>query len=123
MTDKGRETTLTLGQRLRYLYVDQLKYMPKMIGDADMIYLRASPMPRALESVQQSFRGMYPLFARTASFCPPVIVTRAPEDETLYPNQKYCQRLNQLTKAFSQRTADKCMCVNRKLVLVYRTVE
>jgi len=32
--------------------------MPSMIEDADMIYLRATPIPRALESLQQAFWGM-----------------------------------------------------------------
>ena len=107
LTDKGRETTLALGQRLRHLYVDQLNFMPKLIADADMIYLRATPLPRALESVQQAFWGMYPLTARTASFPPPTIVTRTPSDETLYPNDANCRRFNQLSRAFAQRTADR----------------
>ncbi|KAI4169279.1 MAG: hypothetical protein LQ348_007307 [Seirophora lacunosa] len=87
LTDKGRETTLALGERFRQLYVHQLGFMPKIISDADMIYLRATPMPRALDSVQQSFVGMYPSSARTASFPPPTIITRAPSDETLFPNE------------------------------------
>ncbi|KAF6217934.1 hypothetical protein HO133_006346 [Letharia lupina] len=107
LTDKGRETTLALGERLRHLYVDQLKYMPKVISDADMIYLRASPLPRALESVQESFWGMYPLSARTSSFPPPTIITRTPQDETLFPNESSCRRFSQLSKAFAQRTADR----------------
>lgn len=113
MTDKGRETTLKLGQRLRHLYVDQLGYMPKIIENADMVYLRATLMPRALESVQQSFWGMYPLSARTATFRPPAIVTRVPTDETLYPNQAWCARFSQLIIAFTQRTAEKCLFVDR----------
>ncbi|KAL9618235.1 MAG: hypothetical protein Q9160_007005 [Pyrenula sp. 1 TL-2023] len=107
LTDKGRETTLSLGTRLRHLYVKQLKFMPKLIASADMIYLRATPMPRALESVQQTFWGMYPLTARTASFPPPTIVTRTPADETLFPNDGNCRRFNQLSRAFAQRTADR----------------
>jgi len=43
LTDKGRETTYLLGTRLRNLYVDQLKFMPSTIQDADMIYMRATP--------------------------------------------------------------------------------
>ena len=65
-------------------------------------------MPRALESVQQSFWGMYPLTARTASLPPPTIITRTPQDETLYPNDSNCSRFSQLFKAFGQRTADRC---------------
>ncbi|KAL8827051.1 MAG: hypothetical protein Q9170_007168 [Blastenia crenularia] len=107
LTDKGRETTLALGERLRHLYVYQLGFMPKIIRDADTIYLRATPMARALDSVQQSFVGMYPLSARTASFPPPTIITRAPADETLFPNERNCHRFSQLSRAFAQRTADR----------------
>ncbi|KAE9989713.1 hypothetical protein EG327_002355 [Venturia inaequalis] len=107
LTDRGRETTLELGQRLRHLYVDQLNFMPKLIADADMIYLRATPIPRALESVQQTFWGFYPPSARTASFPPPTILTRTPADETLYPNDGNCRRLAQVSRAFAQRTADR----------------
>ncbi|ERF76833.1 hypothetical protein EPUS_07623 [Endocarpon pusillum Z07020] len=103
----GRETTLALGQRLRHLYVDQLKYMPDLISSSDSIYLRSTPLSRALESVQQAFWGMYPLTARTASFPPPTIVTRTPADETLFPNDSNCRRFNQLSRAFAQRTAEK----------------
>ncbi|KAH7418353.1 histidine acid phosphatase-like protein [Cadophora sp. MPI-SDFR-AT-0126] len=107
LTDKGRETTFELGRRLRHLYVDQLQYMPSMIHDADMIYLRATPMPRALESLQQVFWGMYPAKARSASFPPVTIITRAPADETLFPNDSNCRRFAQLSRAFAQRTADR----------------
>lgn len=107
LTDQGRESTYALGSRLRHLYVDQLKFMPPLIANADLIYLRATPMPRALESVQQSFWGMYPLTARTASFPSPTIVTRTPADETLFPNDSNCRRFAQLSRAFAQRTADR----------------
>jgi acid phosphatase len=107
LTDKGRETTLALGQRLRHLYVHQLNFMPKLISSSDSIYLRATPLPRALESVQQAFWGFYPLTTRTASFPPPTIVTRTPADETLFPNEGNCRRFAQLSRAFAQRTADK----------------
>ena len=110
LTDKGRDTTLALGQRLRHLYVEQLGFMPKLIADVDMIYLRATPIPRALESVQQSFWGMYPPTARTEAFPPPTIITRTPADETLFPNDSNCRRFNQLSRAFAQRTADRCKC-------------
>ena len=64
-------------------------------------------MPRALESLQQTFLGMYPPSARAASFRTPIIVTRTQAEETLYPNEM-CQRFLQLTKAYGQRTADRC---------------
>ena len=107
LTDKGRETTLALGQRLRNLYVDQLQFMPKLIADSDMIYLRATPIPRALESVQQAFYGFYPPSARTADFPPATIVTRTPADETLFPNDGNCRRFAHLGRAFAQRAAER----------------
>ena len=81
--------------------------MPPLISSADMMYLRATPMPRALESVQQAFWGMYPLTARTASFPPPTIITRTPADEVLFPNEGNCRRFAQLSRAFAQRTAER----------------
>ncbi|KAF1942959.1 phosphoglycerate mutase-like protein [Clathrospora elynae] len=107
LTDKGRETTLALGERLRHLYVDQLGFMPKLISTSDMIYLRATPIPRALESLQQAFSGFYPPSARTADFPPPTIIQRTPADETLFPNDAGCRRFAQLSRAFAQRTAEK----------------
>jgi acid phosphatase len=107
LTDKGRETTFALGQRLRHLYVDQLQFMPKLIAASDMIYLRATPIPRALESLQQAFWGFYPPSARTADFPPPTIITRTPADETLYPNDASCRRFALLSRAFAQRAAER----------------
>ncbi|KAI9782152.1 MAG: hypothetical protein M1816_001986 [Peltula sp. TS41687] len=107
LTDKGRETTLAFGKRLRHLYVDQLGFMPRDIQNADMIYLRATPIPRALESMQQTFWGMYPSSSRGVNFPPPTMLIRNPADETLYPNDGNCRRFNQLSRAFAQRTADR----------------
>ena len=81
--------------------------MPSVIASADGIYLRSTSLPRALESVQQAFWGLYPLTARTASFPPPTIVTRTPADETLFPNDSNCRRFNQLSRAFAERAAQK----------------
>lgn len=81
--------------------------MPASIDDADMLYLRATPIPRALESLQQTFWGMYPSKNRSPSFPPVTIITRAPADETLFPNDSNCRRFAQLSRAFAQRTADR----------------
>lgn len=81
--------------------------MPSLISDSDMIYLRATPIPRALESLQQAFVGLYPPSARTADFPPPTIVTRTPADETLFPNDAGCRRFAVLSRAFAQRTVER----------------
>lgn len=107
LTDKGRLTTLELGERLRSLYVDRLGFLPKTINSADFIYLRSTPVPRALESLQQAFTGLYPAHTRAADFPPPTILTRVLKDETLLPNDSSCRRFAVLAQAFSQRTADR----------------
>ncbi|KAJ6121129.1 hypothetical protein N7523_005409 [Penicillium sp. IBT 18751x] len=107
LTDKGRETTYALGTRLRHLYVDQLGFMPKIKADAEDMYLRATPIPRALESLQQAFWGMYPPSARTSDFPPPVIVARSVSEETLFPNEGNCRRFRQLARLFADRAAER----------------
>ena len=60
LTNRGRETTYNLGQRLRHLYINQLRFLPENLTtdtDTAAIYLRATPIPRALESLQQAFYG------------------------------------------------------------------
>ncbi|KAJ5378542.1 Histidine phosphatase superfamily clade-2 [Penicillium cosmopolitanum] len=107
LTDKGRETTYALGQRLRHLYVDQLGFMPAIRSDSEDMYLRATPIPRALESLQQAFWGMYPTSARTLNFPPPVIVARSVSEETLFPNEGNCRRFRQLARLFADRAASR----------------
>ncbi|KKZ61570.1 acid phosphatase [[Emmonsia] crescens] len=107
LTDEGRQSTYALGRRLRHLYVDQLGFMPKIRSNTDDMYLRTTPIPRALESLQQTFWGMYPPDSRTANFPPPTIVARSPADETLFPNESNCHRFRQLARLFAQRAANK----------------
>lgn len=107
LTDVGRLSTLALGERLRTLYVDQLKFLPNTIGSADFIYLRATPVPRALESLQQSFAGLYPRPTRTGNFPPPTVLIRTMADETLFPNDSTCRRFAALSQAFGHRTAQR----------------
>lgn len=50
LTDKGRQTTLSLGERLRNLYVHQLNFLPEFLSDANStVFLRMTPIPRAGE--------------------------------------------------------------------------
>ncbi|KAI1645414.1 phosphoglycerate mutase-like protein [Daldinia loculata] len=107
LTDRGRETTFDLGTRLRTLYVDQLRFLPPVLLSADSLYLRATPIPRALDSVQETFTGLYPSHTRAPKFPPPAILTRAPGDETLFPNDSNCRRFAALSRAFAQRTAER----------------
>ena len=68
-------------------------------------------MPRALESLQQTFSALYPPSTREPGpdgrFQPPTIISRAPNDETLFPNDSNCRRFAALSRAFAQRAADR----------------
>lgn len=81
LTDKGRETTLALGQRLRHLYVEQLAFLPSTLFSPNSVHLRASPIPRALESAQQAFYGLYPPHFQSENLPTPVITARAIQEE------------------------------------------
>ncbi|KAK4180013.1 histidine phosphatase superfamily [Triangularia setosa] len=112
LTDLGRQTTYNLGLRLRDLYVSRLDFLPSSISSTESFYLRTTPVPRALESLQQTFSALYPPSHRipspeTGLFPTPIIVTRAHADETLYPNDGNCRRFAALSRAFAQRAADK----------------
>ncbi|KAL4725019.1 hypothetical protein ACLX1H_008466 [Fusarium chlamydosporum] len=112
LTDRGRETTYNLGQRLRHLYINQLRFLPENLTtdtDTAAIYLRATPIPRALESLQQAFYGLYPPSTRGSSpgLHPPTILTRSPADETLFPNDGNCRRFATLARAFAERCAER----------------
>ncbi|KAI0969238.1 histidine phosphatase superfamily [Xylaria arbuscula] len=107
LTDRGRETTFDLGTRLRKLYVDQLGFLPPTLPNADSLYLRATPIPRALHSLHETFTGLYPQHTRSPVFPPPTILLRSPGEETLFPNDGQCRRFAALSRAFAQRAAER----------------
>jgi acid phosphatase len=107
LTDHGRRSTRALGAYFRNLYVDQLRFLPSTISDPGMLYLRATRIRRAQESLQEAFLGMYPTPFRSDSFPTPVIILRSATEETLTPNHGYCKRFAQMTKAFSKRSAER----------------
>lgn len=107
LTNEGRDTTLALGQRIRRLYVDQLGFLPGVLDAKalEKVYLRATPIPRARESTEQAFAGLWPASQRAANLPSPTLVTRYWNDETLFPNEGYCKRFKELSEAFAERTA------------------
>ncbi|KAK6353150.1 hypothetical protein TWF696_005139 [Orbilia brochopaga] len=107
LTDKGRETTLGLGQRLRHLYVEQLQFLPKELKDMESIYLRATPVPRALESLQQVYSGVFPNGTIAPGAPIPKIWARNIVDENLMPNETVCRRYRQLQNAFGIAASKK----------------
>lgn len=71
------------------------------------MYLRATPVPRALESMQQTFQGLYPPHTRAADFPSVTILSRSVADETLFPNVGSCLRFAELAKSFAKRAAGR----------------
>ena len=108
LTDKGKQTTFELGKRIRFLYVDQLSFLPTVLCPNDSLYLRSSPHPRAMQSLHQVFEGLYPTSKRSNDLSAPRIFTKPVSEETLMPNENFCPRFVNLIKAYSTRSAQRC---------------
>ena len=107
LTDRGLETTRLLGQRIRKLYIEQLGFLPEVLDEKTIsdVNLRATPIPRALDSVQQTFAGLYPAGQRSPGLPPLTVVQRPMADETLFPNEGACKRFAELLGGFADRAA------------------
>ncbi|WBW70794.1 acid phosphatase [Schizosaccharomyces osmophilus] len=103
LTDIGRITTRNLGEYLRERYINKLGFLPDRIQNANGIYMRATPMTRALESLEHVFAGLYPDEKRQGVV--PTIYTRNWSHENLLPNENNCPRLVQLYEEFAERAA------------------
>lgn len=106
LTNRGRETTLALGERLRELYVKQLGFLNDKVEHSSYIYMRHSPITRAGESLFQVFAGLYPPEKRSPAF-EPVVLVRNISEENLFPNESQCRRLALLAERFAEIAADK----------------
>ncbi|KAH8152453.1 uncharacterized protein LAJ45_03293 [Morchella importuna] len=107
LTDLGRQTTLALGQRARNLYINQLGFLPPSPGPQSSHYLRATPVPRALESLQQVYTGLYPTSTQGPTPEIPIIYQRTFSQENLFPNEANCRRFLMLTREFASLAAQK----------------
>ncbi|KAK9469846.1 histidine phosphatase superfamily [Lipomyces arxii] len=106
LTDLGRETGFKLGDRLRWLYVDQLKFLPTMFMDHDNFYFRSSHVARSNETLMSLFNGLYPPMYRKGGLLP-IIYTRLFPQENAYPNDENCRRLSELGYMFSEIAAQR----------------
>lgn len=107
LTDIGRQQMLNLGSSLRRLYVDHLGLLPPVLTDPRTVTFRASPIERAQVSLHHVIHGLLPPAARSASFGTPRIVMRSPQDETLLPNEDFCDRFIQICKEYTKRTSQR----------------
>ncbi|KAK4047226.1 hypothetical protein OIV83_005528 [Microbotryomycetes sp. JL201] len=106
LTDLGRESTLTLGSRLRALYVESLKLLPLTLPDVNVdenpVVFRSTPMYRTIESLHQIAVGLFPDGHRDG---PVEYTVRNANDESLYPNS-LCPRMRVLDAAGVKRAAE-----------------
>lgn len=98
---------LNLGKSLRRLYIDRLELLPSVLTDPRTIIFRASPIERAQVSLHHVMHGLLPPEARAASFGKPKIVMRRSQDETLLPNEDFCDRFIQICKDYTRRTSQR----------------
>ncbi|EEB05687.1 acid phosphatase [Schizosaccharomyces japonicus yFS275] len=105
LTDIGRTTTRQLGEYLRERYIQRLKFLPDALSQNSQVYMRATPLVRALESLEHVFEGLYPEEKRSGFL--PVIYNRNWAEENLLPNENNCPRLRQLYEEFATKAAIK----------------
>ncbi|CAO3687545.1 unnamed protein product [Rhizopus microsporus] len=117
LTNLGRLRMTGLGQRLREVYIDKLKFLPDMF-DEDTVYVRSTDYPRTQESVQQLIAGgLYPKGKRSENFVLKLRI-RDPRDDNMFPNPN-CFKLRALAKEFTKTVADmtkdQCKSLAQKL--------
>ncbi|KAK9448398.1 histidine phosphatase superfamily [Limtongia smithiae] len=106
LTDLGRATGYTLGERLRWLYVDKLRFIPPLFDDHAPFYFRSSHVARSNETLLSLLHGLYPTTYRDPEL-KPVIYTRLFPQENAYPNDENCKRLSELGFMFSEVVANR----------------
>ncbi|PWN27201.1 phosphoglycerate mutase-like protein [Jaminaea rosea] len=117
LTDRGRASTLKMGQHLRSVYVDQLGLLPAKLAREDegsgLLYVRSTNMPRTTESATQVIKGLLSLsqdHSSSLSSSPsqayrPTIFIRNGHQESLLPNTYSCPTLARLDAHFSRQAA------------------
>ncbi|KAK9462769.1 histidine phosphatase superfamily [Lipomyces oligophaga] len=106
LTDLGRYTGFVLGERLRWKYVDQLGFLPRLFDDHGPFYFRSSHIARSNETLLSLFQGLYPSTFQAGGI-KPVVYTRLFPQENSYPNDENCRRLSELGFMFAEVVAHK----------------
>jgi acid phosphatase len=98
-------STNRLGQSLRELYVDQLRFLPSTLPNVSPsdspVFFRSTAMPRTMESLFGIIGGLYPEGKREGTV---QFTVRKPVDESLYPNS-LCGRMKVIDREFAARAA------------------
>lgn len=104
LTNLGRFRMNSLGERIREVYINKLKFLPD-VYDESSIYIRSSDYIRTQESVQQLVAGgLYPDDKRPKGTILNLRI-RDPRDDLMFPNPN-CYRLRMLSKQFNKTVSD-----------------
>ncbi|KAK9767186.1 hypothetical protein K7432_003185 [Basidiobolus ranarum] len=99
LTSKGKLQHMELGNTLRQIYVEKMKYLPKKLKDPNMIYVRSSDVGRTRQSAQSVVTGLYPVKDRHIHGSGIPIYFEPNEIETIKFNKGICPRFVQIAEA------------------------
>ncbi|KAF9904481.1 hypothetical protein EC991_002641 [Linnemannia zychae] len=99
LTNKGSKQTRQVGQRLREIYVDLLKFLPKRL-DPEELYLRNTYIWRTRMSAENFLDGLYPAHTRDSRNSMVTLNTYPQSIETLILNPTACPKLGLLYQSF-----------------------
>lgn len=91
LTTEGMQQHYELGQFLRRVYVDNLKFLPETY-DPRYIYVRSSEVDRCIRSAMSLLSGLYPAVTPNDEM---TIETGHHALEMLHPTTSYCAELKQ----------------------------
>ncbi|KAG0375254.1 Acid phosphatase-like protein 2 [Mortierella sp. AD032] len=99
LTNKGSLQTRQVGQKLRAIYVDQLKFLPKRL-DPKELYVRNTYIWRTRMSAENFLDGLYPANTRDPRNSVITLNTYPQSIETLILNPAACPKLGMLYQSF-----------------------
>lgn len=114
LTEKGVREHLKLGETIRRVYVNKLKFLGENFNP-DEVYVRSTNIDRTLESVQAQLHGMYPNLEEES---PSSIDINMVEDKTeyMFANAEACPRIAELKNELKNTPEYQAYLDNHKVL-------
>ncbi|KAJ1965092.1 hypothetical protein GGI12_001008 [Dipsacomyces acuminosporus] len=97
LTDRGKAQHRYLGSQLRQIYVDDLKFLPSKLKNADSVYLRSTYSWRTKNSAESLLGGLWPNRGHGAADA--ITLHSYPQSiETMFDNSDACPKIKDLSK-------------------------
>ncbi|KAI9326799.1 histidine phosphatase superfamily [Obelidium mucronatum] len=115
LTDKGKQTLLTLGNSIREKYTDSLHFLPSILTPhftTHNLYVRSTGYIRTIESVQYLLGGLFPFQTRELG---QQVTIHVKADENMYIDFK-CKKLMDLVEPFKRAVHDRYKDAMEKLM-------